>query len=109
MGIEQERHLPVVGEVVQRCLEVGRNAVGRGGELRPSGGVIACRACNVIAYYERYDEQGRLARGTGALELARMQELIKRFLAPPPRVVLDVGGGPPSSPSAPVDHSRTAR
>ena len=25
MGIEQERHLPVVGEVVQRCLEVGRN------------------------------------------------------------------------------------
>ena len=28
------------------------------------------------------------------LEFARMQELIGRFLAPPPGVVLDVGGGP---------------
>ena len=25
MGIEQERHLPIVGEVVQRRVEVGRN------------------------------------------------------------------------------------
>ena len=48
----------------------------------------------MLSYYERYDEQGRLARGTGALKLARMQELIGGFLTPPPRVVLDVGGGP---------------
>ena len=49
---------------------------------------------DILSYYERYDEQGRLARGSGALEFARMQELIGRFLAPPPGVVLDVGGGP---------------
>ena len=49
---------------------------------------------DVLSYYERYDEQGRLARGSGALEFAHMQELIGRFLAPPPGVVLDVGGGP---------------
>ena len=48
---------------------------------------------DVLAYYERYEEQGRLGRGLGALEFARMQDLIVRFLAPPPGVVLDVGGG----------------
>ena len=49
---------------------------------------------DVLSYYENYDEQGRLGRGFGALEFARMQDLIGRFLAPPPGVVLDVGGGP---------------
>ena len=49
---------------------------------------------DVIWYYESYDELGRLGRGSGALEFARMQDLIGRFLAPPPGVVLDVGGGP---------------
>ena len=49
---------------------------------------------DILSYYERYDEQGRLGRGFGALEFARMQDLIERFLAPPPGVVLDVGGGP---------------
>ena len=48
----------------------------------------------MFSYYERYDEGSRLARGSGMLEFARMKELIGRFLAPPPRVVLDVGGGP---------------
>ena len=49
---------------------------------------------DVLSYYESYDEQGRLGRGVGVLEFARMQDLIGRFLAPPPGVVLDVGGGP---------------
>jgi len=49
---------------------------------------------NILSYYENYDEQGRLGRGSGALEFARMRDLIGRFLAPPPGVVLDVGGGP---------------
>ena len=49
---------------------------------------------DVIWYYESYDEKGRLGRGSGALEFARMQDLIGRFLAPPPGVVLNVGGGP---------------
>ena len=41
---------------------------------------------DILSYYERYDEQGRLGRGSGALEFARMQDLIGRFLAPPPGV-----------------------
>ena len=48
----------------------------------------------MLSYYERYDESGRLGRGSGLLELARMQELIRRFLPSPPKVVFDVGGGP---------------
>ncbi len=57
-----------------------RRALSDGGEMQ--------------SYYERYDEAGRLARGDGLLEFARMKELIQRFLASPPGVVLDVGGGP---------------
>ena len=48
----------------------------------------------ILSYYERFDEAGRLGRGGGLLEFARMQELIRRFLPSPPGVVLDVGGGP---------------
>ena len=48
----------------------------------------------ILSYYERIDEVDRLAKAAGQLELARMQELIRRFLPAPPRVVLDVGGGP---------------
>ncbi len=48
----------------------------------------------MLTYYEAFDEANRLANGEGLLEFLRMQELIQRFLAPPPRVVLDVGGGP---------------
>ena len=48
----------------------------------------------MLSYYERFDEANRLTRGTGLLEVARMQELIQRVLPSPPAVVLDVGGGP---------------
>ena len=48
----------------------------------------------MLSYYEGFDEAGRLASGEGSLELARMKELIQRFLASPPQVVLDIGGGP---------------
>lgn len=48
----------------------------------------------IHAYYETFDEASRLATGSGILEGIRMQELILRFLPPPPGVVLDVGGGP---------------
>ena len=47
-----------------------------------------------LSYYESFDEANRLKRGAGLLEIARMRELIQRFLPPPPTVVLDVGGGP---------------
>ena len=48
----------------------------------------------ILSYYEGIDEAGRLGRGGGLLEFARMQELIGRFVPAPPGVVLDVGGGP---------------
>lgn len=48
----------------------------------------------VHSYYEDFDERARLTRGAGLLEFLRMQEIIKRFIASPPRVILDVGGGP---------------
>ena len=48
----------------------------------------------MLSYYEGFDEAGRLESGEGSLELARMKDLIQRFLASPPQVVLDIGGGP---------------
>ena len=48
---------------------------------------------DIAAYYDRGEEQGRLG-DWGRLELIRTQELLERYLPPPPAVVLDVGGGP---------------
>lgn len=48
----------------------------------------------VAAYYARGLERNRLADGPGALEFARTQVLLGRYLPPPPAVVADVGGGP---------------
>ena len=59
-----------------------------------SGRQVPSDGQEILSYYERIDEADRLAAGHGYLELARMQELIRRFLPSPPRVVLDVGGGP---------------
>jgi ubiquinone/menaquinone biosynthesis C-methylase UbiE len=50
---------------------------------------------NVIDFYQNhYDEQGRLLRNKSALEFARTQDIILRYLPKPPASVLDVGGGP---------------
>jgi ubiquinone/menaquinone biosynthesis C-methylase UbiE len=48
----------------------------------------------ILGYYNRGKEAGRLFKGIGPLELARTQELITRYFPPPPAVVFDVGGGP---------------
>jgi ubiquinone/menaquinone biosynthesis C-methylase UbiE len=45
-------------------------------------------------YYEQGRERERLTRGGGTLELVRTQELLQRYLPPPPADLLDVGGGP---------------
>ena len=59
-----------------------------------AGGQVPGAGREILSYYEGIDEAGRLVRGGGQLEFARMQELIGRFLASPPGEVLDVGGGP---------------
>ena len=47
----------------------------------------------ILSYYERGEEDQRLLTGFNQLEMARTQELLERFLPPPPAAVLDVGGG----------------
>lgn len=45
-------------------------------------------------HYTSAAEATRLSEGAGQLELARTQEIVLRYLPPPPRQVLDIGGGP---------------
>jgi SAM-dependent methyltransferase len=47
----------------------------------------------VLAYYGAGLERDRLAQGVFKLERARTEEILQRFLPPPPASVLDVGGG----------------
>ena len=54
----------------------------------------AANAADIAAYYERGLERDRLATGAGALEFARTEVLLERYLPTPPAVVADVGGGP---------------
>ena len=54
----------------------------------------SCVPPEVHSHYAAGTEAGRLARSSGRLELARTQEILRRFLPPPPAVVADVGGGP---------------
>ena len=49
-------------------------------------------AQKIIDHYNSYDEAQRLKGDIGPLELLRTQELIRRYLPPPPAVILDVGG-----------------
>jgi ubiquinone/menaquinone biosynthesis C-methylase UbiE len=51
-------------------------------------------ADEVAAYYARGLERDRLDSGQGALEFARTQTLLERYLPAPPAVIADVGGGP---------------
>src|SRR4051794_39764187 len=45
-------------------------------------------------HYAAGVEVDRLRRGSGRIEVARTQEIVSRFLPPPPAVVFDIGGGP---------------
>jgi ubiquinone/menaquinone biosynthesis C-methylase UbiE len=49
---------------------------------------------DIILHYQKVAEQSRLAEGVGPLELARTQEVIRRYLPKPPSTILDIGGGP---------------
>jgi ubiquinone/menaquinone biosynthesis C-methylase UbiE len=48
----------------------------------------------IAAHYALGVERDRLASGLGALEFARTQSVLERYLPAPPAVVADVGGGP---------------
>ncbi len=49
---------------------------------------------DIATFYGYGLERDRLTAGQGALELARTQALLGRYLPPPPAVIADVGGGP---------------
>ena len=46
----------------------------------------------IVQYYEQTPEESRLEQGAFQLEQERTRELLRRFLSPPPGVVVDVGG-----------------
>lgn len=48
----------------------------------------------VLEHYASGYESERLLAGSSRIELVRTQELILRYMPPPPAVVFDVGGGP---------------
>jgi len=47
----------------------------------------------IVGYYRDADEASRLRTGWFQLEHARTQELLLRYLPPPPATVIDAGGG----------------
>ena len=49
---------------------------------------------DIVNYYDQGKEAARLTVGIGPLELARIKELIRRFVPDAPAVIVDVGGGP---------------
>ena len=51
-------------------------------------------AQEISEHYSSGYEEGRLSNDLGQLEFLRTQEILTRYLPPPPAVVLDVGGGP---------------
>lgn len=48
---------------------------------------------DIKKHYEIVDEARRLDRAESQIEKVRTQELLERYLPPPPAVILDVGGG----------------
>ena len=51
-------------------------------------------ADEIKEFYAKGLERDRLATGAGALEFARTQAIVQRYLPPPPAIIADVGGGP---------------
>ena len=50
-------------------------------------------ASEIIEHYESMDEALRLDKPENQIERLRTQELLHRYLPPPPAVILDIGGG----------------
>jgi len=67
----------------------------RGVRKNIAGGPDAPRVADletVVSFYTVADEKSRLVTGLGRVEFARTKDIVKRYLPPPPRVLLDVGG-----------------
>src|SRR5688500_15857977 len=47
----------------------------------------------ILEFYQRYDEEGRLLSRAGRLEFERSKEILTRYLPPPPAKIIDIGGG----------------
>lgn len=52
------------------------------------------RSAEIIEFYRATDEDTRLTRGIGPLELARTMLILSEYLPKQPVTILDVGGGP---------------
>ena len=48
-------------------------------------------APEIIAYYERFAEETRLASGPGRLEFERTKDILRRLLPSPPARIIDIG------------------
>ncbi|MEW6733100.1 MAG: class I SAM-dependent methyltransferase [Acidobacteriota bacterium] len=46
-----------------------------------------------LLHYSNVDEESRLTKGAGQLELLRSLEIIRRYLPKPPAKIIDIGGG----------------
>ena len=49
---------------------------------------------DILGYYARGGERTRFDNLQGRMEFLRTQQLLSRYLPPPPATILDVGGGP---------------
>jgi ubiquinone/menaquinone biosynthesis C-methylase UbiE len=56
--------------------------------------VLSAIPPETISHYSAGMEYDRLSQGLGDFEKIRSQEIIQRYLPSPPKIVLDVGGGP---------------
>ena len=66
--------------------------VSRPERAAPRHGGARCGRREIVAYYERFAEESRLAAGPSRLEFERTKELIARILPKPPARIVDVGG-----------------
>jgi ubiquinone/menaquinone biosynthesis C-methylase UbiE len=70
------------------------DASASGDHTTDSMGDVSRDIDQVVAFYGQGLERERLASGSGALEFARTQALLERYLPPSPATIADVGGGP---------------
>jgi ubiquinone/menaquinone biosynthesis C-methylase UbiE len=78
--------------MIQAELQGNNRAIYSGNKMKRNSKSKQTPPDRLDSYYEGFDEEHRLLQGTGQLELARTQEIIQRYLRPPPAVIYDVGG-----------------